>query len=196
MASQVEIANVSLGLCGSARINAVTEDSKGAQYVNQFWALARQYCISGHPWNFALKRRELAAQTTSPVFEWDYAYPLPEDCLRAWQVGEPEDEIEWRVEEVGEGDSAVKCVVTNSSTCKLLYTYDVTDTGRWSPYFAVAMAYVLATWLCFPITADDAWVQRIQVAADRMIGKAKAADAQEGTPDLIITSDWENARLV
>ena len=42
MASQVEIANVSLGLCGSARINAVTEDSKGAQYVNQFWALARQ----------------------------------------------------------------------------------------------------------------------------------------------------------
>ena len=40
------------------------------------------YCLSLHPWSFALKHAALARGTESPAPGWRYAWPLPADCLR------------------------------------------------------------------------------------------------------------------
>lgn len=101
-----------------------------------------------HPWNFAIKRAELAASATAPTFRYLKAYPLPSDCLRVLTVYKSHD---WKVEVV-DGD---RCIIGDlDSPIYLKYVADITDDTKWDPSFQQAFVYKLAANMSYALVPD------------------------------------------
>jgi len=77
MASEVEICNAALskiGISGNNRITSLSQNTKNAKACDERYATLRDLLLEQHPWNFALKRVQLAASTEAPSYEFTYAY--------------------------------------------------------------------------------------------------------------------------
>lgn len=149
MASEVEICNRALLLFGNLTITGLTDGSKEARACRVLYPLLRDQLIYSHPWNFAMTRADISAQVaTTPAFEWDYAYTLPADCLRVWELyGSSSTDAEWIVES-GE-------LLTNlEEEIYIRYIRRVTTTGNFSPSFAQCLATLLGAELSSKL-ADD-----------------------------------------
>jgi hypothetical protein len=87
-ASNVAIANLALTKLGDLRILNLTDNTKPAREVNAVFDMTRDYLQRRFSWRFCIKRANLAADTTVPLWDWAYQYPLPTDCMRILQVGQ------------------------------------------------------------------------------------------------------------
>ncbi|MDF3613690.1 hypothetical protein P3S34_26705, partial [Enterobacter hormaechei] len=54
--------------------------------------------LRAHPWNCAIKRVVLSPVSGAPVFGYGYQFSLPGDLVRVLSVGEPRDDIDYRIE--------------------------------------------------------------------------------------------------
>jgi hypothetical protein len=144
--------------------------------------------LSRHPWNFALKRDSLAASVEAPAWGPAYAYPLPPDYIRIFEVnGEDEGTGKWKVEN-GE-------IVTDlNAPLEIRYVYRVTDTNRMSSNFREALASTLAADWAEDITGDDNVVQIAAQKSIRAVAQARSNDGQEGIPDQLEADEWLSAR--
>lgn len=189
MASDVEIANAAFRKLGQAPITAFTEDSKAARLANERFAELRDGLLFQHPWNFAIKRRSLAASATAPVWGYAAAYPLPTDYIRMHEVnGEDEGTGRWKVE-----DGAV--VTDLEAPLEVRYVYRVTDANRMSVGFREALASVLAADWAEDITGDNNVVNTMERKSRVKVAQMRSNDGQEGIPDQFESDDWVNARL-
>ncbi len=188
MASDVGIANAALRKLGQSPITAFSENSKAARLANERYAELRDELLSRHPWNFALKRGSLAASATAPVWGPTFAYPLPTDYIRVFEVnGEDEGVGKWKVEN-GE-------IVTDlTAPLEIQYVYRVTDTNRMSSNFREALASALAADWAEDITGDDSVVQITAQKSRVAIAQARSNDGQEGIPDQLKANEWLDAR--
>ena len=75
--SELEIYNLALSRIGQDTLSSVDESSKAGRLCRLHYALLRDAVLRAHPWNFAMRRVELAQVTFTPAFEYDYAYALP-----------------------------------------------------------------------------------------------------------------------
>lgn len=91
----IVVCNQALGLLGAATISINGTDNNH-DLCTLFWAQARDEILINHPWNFARKRAN-AIQTTDPLFEYDYAFTKPSDCLRVLRIAYDPNK-EFRVE--------------------------------------------------------------------------------------------------
>ena len=186
MASETDCINEALGLIGASRISGLDEDSINARHALTFYAPTRDALLRMHHWNFATGRAALSASTTAPLFEFTYAYPLPEECLKVREYnGVP-------VTYAGQYPSRYtvegRSILTNDTTVLIVYTARVTDLTRWD-----ALAYqVLMTWLASKLAQAIPKDQKksaelLQVAMNMLLPSALAADGQEGTVQALIS---------
>ena len=63
MASEVDIANRALQKLGAESIVSLTQDSENARACNLCYEPIRDAELRAHPWNFAIKRASLAADS-------------------------------------------------------------------------------------------------------------------------------------
>ena len=75
--SIVDIANKALTYLGADAITNVSDDTVEGRAINRIFEQSRDYCLRDHPWNFALIRVALAADTTSPVWEYTNSFSWP-----------------------------------------------------------------------------------------------------------------------
>jgi hypothetical protein len=88
--SQVQIVNLALLKFGDTTIGDINEPSTSAKTAKVFWDACVRRLIRSFPWNFATKQGVLGAPLdTPPLFEYAYAYQLPEDCMRMLAVFPP-----------------------------------------------------------------------------------------------------------
>jgi len=152
--SIVDIANKGLTYLGANPITALTDDTVEGRAINRIHEQSRQYCLRDHPWNFAMTRVALAADTTSPVWEYSNSFPWPSDCLRIIEVDTTE---EWSVE----GRNIV------------------TDTSIYDAKFVEAYAMRLASDVAYEITSSQTVVASASTAYASLIQEARLVDAQE-----------------
>jgi hypothetical protein len=81
--SVVDICNNALIRIGSKTITSLSDGDKVANSCNLLYTQTRDLLLRQHFWNFAVTRVQLASESTSPGFEFDYSYPLPSDFIRA-----------------------------------------------------------------------------------------------------------------
>src|SRR5262245_416654 len=65
----VNIANMALRMLGDDSITSLSDTTRRAQIVNEYWSTTRDATLAEHPWNFATKRAKL------------FAYELPAATL-------------------------------------------------------------------------------------------------------------------
>ncbi len=172
MSSVVEICNTALITLGANTINSLSESTTEAIACNANWDISRRSVMGLHPWNFAMKRTILAQETTTPVFHFDYQYPLPSDLLLLIKVdGDPDYKKE------------SNRILTNKKTCSIKYVFDNTDTTTWAPLFVDVMVARLAYDLAYTIPRARTMIDVMYQLYNQKLQICKFADASEDISD-------------
>lgn len=166
--SVVGICNIALTSLGANPITDLSDGSTEAVLCTSMWDNARRAVLRSHPWNFAVKRIELAPEPTAPVFKYQFSYPLPADCMRVVEVYSNED---YRVEN--------KRVITNRASCFLRFIYDNTDIGSWDDTFKDLMAARMRWDLAYAITRSNSAANLAAAIYADKLRVAKGVDASE-----------------
>lgn len=191
MASEVQIVNRALRLLKVAPITAIGQDSEAGEWADAVYTSARDALLAEYPWNFAMKRAALSASPTAPSWGYDYAYPLPADCLRVLSIeGEPDESTDAWVVEAGS-------ILTDAiAPLYIRYIEQVTNPGRFPPMFTEALVARLAAEGAYSFTGNVAREQLVNELYQARLAIAKRYDAQEGTPEPgPVADDWLRERV-
>ncbi|GIW60588.1 MAG: hypothetical protein KatS3mg087_1654 [Patescibacteria group bacterium] len=177
MPSKVEIANKALIRLGVDTISSFTEDSEPARKVNAIWNMVLEEILSEADWNFAKRWATLARVDETPINGFTYAYQLPTNpkCIKVIRFYD--DATKWVIED-GK-------LYTNAETAKIRYIALVDDAGKYPIWFANALSYKLAYELAYSLTGKTSREQQLLQEYQAALDAAMAADAQEGTPDVV-----------
>ncbi len=184
--SEVEICNQALYLIGAERISSLSADSKEARICNDMYSVVRDQLIASHPWNFCIKRAQYSAIDELPdgVYDWDYAFELPADCMRITSIDDPEEP--WARE--------ADYLYANYTPISIRYIQKVTSVDKFSPMFTKALAYALALEIGTHITQSPTLFERLMKKADDVIRECRSFDGQEGSVTVPDASDFINIR--
>lgn len=189
-ADETFICNQALGLLGSSRIMALSDDSKEARFCKRFYGQTRDEVIAEHRWNFAIVRTTLSELTGTPNSEWAKRFQVPENCLRVLQVN-GFDVFEPNRPFSVEG----RCVLSDDAEVRIKYLARVEDANLYPPIFIEALAVKLASKLAQPITGSRDLPSRLLEEYERVTGpKARRVDAIEGRPK--VKPAWVTSDLV
>jgi hypothetical protein len=150
--------------------------------------------LRSHPWNFATKRFKTNSQKLAPVFGFNYAYALPDDCLRV--LGTDNESYVWQIEassEEGEGGRLV-LLTDRSDFPSVQYVYEVTDPTKFDSIFVQAFIYRLASDLAQDLTGRTEMGMKMQQQFLGVLAEARSINASEGTPQKIEADLWLAAR--
>lgn len=189
--SKTAVINAALSLAELGRISSPGDDDPRAREAAKHYDHVRQAVLELHPWNFAYTRASIAANATTPVFGWKYAYPVPTDYLKLWKVQNAGRDSRWAMER----HEGLRCIMTDlASPLKIGYGADVTATGQWSPLFAQAVIGQLAGLIASKL-GDRGDVERSRKFFEDALRQARRADSQEGIPEQPGDPDWITSRL-
>ena len=177
--SVVDICNSALYKIGSTRISSLDEQNKRAIICKDIYSKIRDEVLRAHPWNFATKRIQLAQETASPTFGYDYQYTLPSDCLRVLGVSydsslKTNNRILYKIEG--------NLLLSDETQIYIEYIFKETNTTNYDPNFIEALSFRLAQELAYPIVQSSELTDRLRQNYREWIADARTFDGQEGSP--------------
>lgn len=185
MASEVSICNDALNLLGEDLITSLEDNNKAARLCNQFYASTRDALTRRHLWNFAMKRVELAEDTSSPIFGFSNQYELPADFLRLVRL--EDTSIPYKIE----GNK----ILISDTSLKIVYLRRIKDPNEFDELFREALSANLAWKMARPLTDSASTVEEARANFDDAMKEARTMDAMENFPDNIEADLWEKSRL-
>ena len=192
MASVVQICNSALNQLGASSITALTDDSKNARLCNERYTTIRDAVFRAHPWNCLIKRVQLAQDSDTPAWGFDYQYTLPADCLRI--LGIKDYNSDYKVEG--------RKLLISESEVYLIYLAQITDVNELDVLLRETISAHLAQDIAYAITANLQVANLMAEKYQAKLSEARHADSSEGyntNPELaptdqIITEDFLNSR--
>lgn len=167
---------------GAAPITSFTDGTAESEIAGALYEPARDAMLSAYPWSFATGQTILTQLETSPIADFDNAFQLPTDYLRAISAG------------TGSASAAsgrgVKYRITgqelhtNSSDLVLTYIYRP-DEANVPPFFDQALITRLAAEFVIPITENTSRAEALFSLANKEFERARQIDAQQDTPNAI-----------
>lgn len=188
MASDVTIVNRALTLLGQKPITAFTDNVKAARLATREFSEERDDLLSQHPWNFAMGRASLAANSAAPEWGFERAFDFPVNALRILTVNGEEMGYEWQVE-------GRQILTDLSAPLEIKYTKKIEDANLMPPYFREALAAKIAWGWSERITGSNSITDRREKDYLRKLTAARSADGQEGTQGVFDTSTWLDSRV-
>lgn len=189
--SEAEVMNMALDLLIEAPITSPTDDRPVARWMRRNYPTIRDALIRRHPWNFAIERRQLAADAAGPEYGWTYRYKLPADVIRVLPLtanGEFNGDPVPHILEAG-------YVLTNKAgPLKVRLLVRVNEPARFDPLFTNALVHLLAMKAAHWMTGKQSFVQLLQGPARDAMNDAQLIDSLEGTPEDPADNDILNAR--
>lgn len=190
MASKVEIANRALQLLGAKRIVSLTEDSRNARAINAAFEPCKLALLRKHAWGCAIKRTQLAASSTAPLFGKSNSFPLPSDWVRSLPL-DP-DYNSNQDDRVIEGRNIL---TDESAPLDLRYVYDVTDANEMDALFREVLAAALAEAVCEEITQSNSKIATAIAAHTAAMAEARKANAFEKPAEKPPEDEWVTKRM-
>ena len=192
MASVVQICNSALNQLGASSITALTENSKNARICNERYETIRDAVYRSHPWNCLVKRVQLAQDSDTPAWGFDYQYTLPSDCLRVLQI--KDYDADYKIEG--------RKLLIEQSTVYLIYLAIETDVNQLDILLRETISAALAQDMAYAITSNLQVAKLMAEKYQAKLSEARHTDASEGyntdptlaPTDQIITEDFINSR--
>jgi len=183
--SAVDVSNNALQRVGAARITSLTDATPEARACSLAFDATRRSALRRYPWNFAIKRAQPAPDTETPLFDFDYQFTLPADCLRVLRPNTPS--LDWKIE-------GNKLLTNDGNTIDLRYVADIEDVAAWDSAFYEVFAAALALRLRERLTQSNAKMGPLKDEYKDAVSEARRADAFESGPDEPPEDDWLMAR--
>ena len=184
MPSSIDIASNALLLIGDNPISSFDDAGAGATVAGAIYPDTKKRLLSEHPWSFATKQQRLnrLSQTPDTLTQYQFAFQLPTDLIRIWNIQPHSDYIL-----VG------TLLYSNQNELLCTYIYDVEETSL-PPHFTKALEYSLAADFAIAITEDNALAGLYSSKADLFSSKAMAIDSQGRPQSGIIDSPLIDVR--
>lgn len=189
MASKVTIANLALIQLGEEPIISFTDPSDSAKRVNVLYPEAVKSVLSMGSWTFATFRAELAALVTTPEWEFTHQFQLPTSpkSFKLLKInGNELQDVDYKVER--------DRLLINSSSVKIKYIGDVTDSGSFNEYFKDALVAFLKFQLSYPITSSAQDSERLYQLYKDTVREGLMLDGQQGNGNRVIVPDLIESR--
>jgi hypothetical protein len=180
----------------------ISDNSREARACAVNFDSNRRAELRKRAWNFSIKRVVLAPSSVTPNFEYQYAFPLPADCIR---VVLPKNDpfLDWSVEG--------RQILTNLMQSPYLgcgaqpavtgpalflrYVSDIVDCTQFDPLFYDLLCIALACDLCEPLTQSNQKKQLLNAEYRDALDAAAKAKAFEMLPQTPVEDDWVLARV-
>ena len=197
MSSSVDIANSALIKLGEATIVTLDDPGVAGRTMKAQYDIKRKELLRRYPWNFGIKRSALAPDATAPAFGFANRFLVPNDCIKFLGLFDDSD-AGYRVNYSGtripyklEGGY----ILSDENPLYVFYVKDVTDVSLFDPMFFEALAWKLAIEGGLAITNDGDRVAAAVSGYKEIIKEAKSADAMEGTPEVLMATEWLDSRM-
>ena len=182
MASNVSICNLALTILGADRITALTDNSENARRLTTIYDPCLEDVLRAHPWNFAIKRSQLARLSSTPIFGYEYEFQLPADCLRPLEINDGASLIMgFKIEG--------RKVLTEYDTIYLKYITKITDPNQYTSQFIFVLSSRLAAEIAYAVTNNKATAEQMFQLYITRLQTAKETDAQESDSTNVIGAD-------
>lgn len=182
MASKVEIANFALTRIGeSQRITSLSDNTESAKMVNAIYEETARCVMAESTFSSTIRRKALALTTTTPAFQYTYEFQLPTNpkCLRVVTINSTSTDTRSpnSIPYVVEGDK----LLTNVSTCNIVYVAHLTDSEDYGPYLTTAIIYKLSSELAYGKTGSISGAQKHVEEYQRYIARLRSVDSMQGS---------------
>lgn len=196
MASKIDVYNLALGHIGtSTTVSDDTERSPERVICARYWETCRDALLSYKDmrWGFATAQEPLS-DIGNPPTGWAYRYRYPNDCINALGIvgvtGRTELQ-ETRAPFIVAYEADGRVILTDAPQAVLSYTKRIDEVERWPAYFVEAMAYRLASMIVMPLKSDAGMRNDLIALAEQFAQIAMAASLNEGEPDPLRPSIYE-----
>lgn len=186
--SNIEISSAALVKLGASKITSFNDGTTEAEVASTLYPIARDALLGSHPWSFATVHAELVQLATGPKTDFEYAYQLPGDFIKALSAG---DEVYGRgltYQIIGQQ------LHTDAEEVTLAYVGRPDEAG-FPAYFVSALINRLAAEFCLPLTENSSRSELLFKLADTELRLAKLLDSQQDTPPRIEDFTLIEARL-
>jgi len=173
--SDVALCSRALMRIGCAPIASFEDGTAESEIAGALYGPARDALLSAYGWSFATGQLALTRLDDAPLADYQYAYQLPNDFLRALSAGTGMR---------GRGlNYRINRGVLHSDTDAVMLTYIfLPDESEFPPFFASALITKLAAEFCIPLTESTSRTEVLYRQADEEYRKARQIDAQQDTP--------------
>ncbi len=178
-ATQVGICSNALLMLGAKTISAIDDDSDRATLASNLYESTRDSALRSHPWNCATKRVVLAADVAAPAFGYDAYFTLPADFLRVVQVGDDDEDVDYKLETNAAG---AKAIAASGTSLKLRYIWKNVTESTWDPMLVKAMELHMAAAMAYPITMSTSKEELQLQKLEAFMKLCRAVDGQDDPP--------------
>jgi hypothetical protein len=186
--SPVKICNLALSLLKQGvvtNIDVPTTDNESLCKLH--YPQQRRATLRSHPWNFAIKRVEIAASSTAPIFGLSTAYDLPTDFIRfltrhdalGARQGTFIEGVDYQIED---GQFLTGATVSTDGALRMRYIFDQESILKWDPLAIDLLVLNLALKLAPNFKSSPRATQNIKDQLRELKAEAKAIDGQERPP--------------
>lgn len=195
MASDIEIANRAITKLGGERISSFDDGTTESRAVKSMYDIARRALLRRALWNFAKKRKSLAAVVVATTdWNYQYQYNLPDDFIRLIQVNDYSEPLGLNLART-ENDAPYqlegKRILTNyPAPLKIRYIGDVIDPTYFDSIFVEAFACQLAYECCETVTESSTKKESLARELKSLLVEAIRMNVVENPAEAIHDDSW------
>ena len=186
--SDIALTSRALIRIGAAPITSFDDGTAESEIAGALFGPVRDALLSSYSWSFATGQVALTQLDNGPEADYDYAYQLPNDFLRAMSAG---------TDGRGRGLAfriARNALHTDASAVLLTYIFRPQE-EEFPAYFDQALISRLAAEFTIPVTENTSRAEAMFRLADLEFQRARQIDAQQDTPGRIEDFSLINARM-
>lgn len=163
---------------GAAPIASFSDGSAESEIAGALYGPARDALLSAYPWGFALGQAALSELGSPPAADYQKAFQLPNDYLRAVSAGSG-----------GRGRGMNYRITrgalhTDRESVTLTYIFRPEE-EEFPPYFDSALIARLSAEFCIPVTENTSRAEALFRLAEAEFARARQIDAQQDSPSRI-----------
>lgn len=170
-ATQTSICSNALLMLGAQTVASTSDGTDRSTLAANLYESARDSVLRSHPWNCATKRVVLAPDSAAPAFGYDAQFTLPSDFLRVLEVGDYNEDIDWKVEG--------RKILASGTSLKLRYIWKNATESSWDAMLVHAMELKMAALMAYPITMSATKEQLAEEKYLQFLKQCRAVDGQD-----------------
>ncbi|MDB5491202.1 MAG: hypothetical protein JWO78_1051, partial [Micavibrio sp.] len=173
--SDIALCSRALIRLGAQPITSFNDGTAESEIAGALFGVVRDAMLSAYSWSFALGQASLSQLESPPLADYQYAFQLPSDFLRAMSAGAGGRGrgLNYRITR--------NVLHTNSTEVTLTYIFRPEE-EEFPPYFDSILIAKLSAEFCIPVTENTARAETLTRMADLEFQRARQIDAQQDSP--------------
>ncbi len=163
---------------GAAPITSFADGTAESEIAGALFGPTRDALLSAYGWSFASGQVSLTMLSESPLADYQNAFQLPNDFLRATSAGS-----------AGRGrgmNYRIARGALHSDSEEVILTYIFRpEEEEFPPYFDMALIARLSAEFCIPVTENTSRGETLYKLAEMEFSRARQIDAQQDSPQRI-----------